>query len=426
MGSLQSDIPEEPTAPTDAQKRANIHEDEINLIDYFRVLWKRKYLVLIGSVLPALLVGLILFFSPRNYKVTYVYDLKDHGVYDVGGRSVYDVGGRSVYDVSNWNLDEKNYNVFLGGFYSEENLSKIVNSLRVNGLDRYAGLISGSGGREGLNKLVNFEVWPPYVNISKVKITDPAKLERIGQLKARLLNMTIVARAKEELPKIVSVIRNNIEDVIPVYSVKRGAIDAIRGYRAKMADIEENKFDLELTLKTNKSTLAKLKDVKPGISGQNEPYVTLQFDVGGRNEYLPLGYQIQAVETRIIELEENIRAAEEKYGYYEGVLALNKKLLSELNNKTSSPYTIQQVHLFLTDSVDGYEDEKIKDHLNSYIKRIENRMSASSPVTEKPKVCAVSRGTAKKSAIVFAISLMISLFVAFLLEGLQKSRTQMS
>ncbi len=84
--------------------------------------------------MPALIVGLILFFSPRNYEVTYVYDVKERSIYDMRGQSGYDTRNRS-YDVSNWNLDEKNYNVLLDRFYSEENLNKITNKLRENGVN---------------------------------------------------------------------------------------------------------------------------------------------------------------------------------------------------------------------------------------------------------------------------------------------------
>jgi uncharacterized protein involved in exopolysaccharide biosynthesis len=65
--------------PATGKESADIYEDEISLVDYVLILWKRKDLILPGSVLSALIVGLILFFSPRNYKVTYVYDVKDQG-----------------------------------------------------------------------------------------------------------------------------------------------------------------------------------------------------------------------------------------------------------------------------------------------------------------------------------------------------------
>ena len=60
-----------------ALEEANIYEDEINLIDYFGVFWKHKWFILLGSIIPTLLVGLIIFLLPRNYTITYTYDVKD-------------------------------------------------------------------------------------------------------------------------------------------------------------------------------------------------------------------------------------------------------------------------------------------------------------------------------------------------------------
>ena len=119
-------------------------------------------------------------------------------------------------------------------------------------------------------------------------------------------------------------------------------------------------------------------------------------------------------------------ANEKIYNYYKDLLALSEKLLAELKSKTSSYYTIQQFRLVLIDLIDSYENKKLKDYLNSYIKKIENRISISVPVTQKPKVYAVARGTVKRSGIVFAVSLMISIFASFLLEGLQKGRVEAS
>ena len=90
----------------EVQRETNTYEDEINLMDYFLVLWKRKWFIFLASVLPALIVGLAIFLWPRDYKVTYVYDVRE--------------------DVGSWNLNKKNYDVMLSRFYSEENLSKRI------------------------------------------------------------------------------------------------------------------------------------------------------------------------------------------------------------------------------------------------------------------------------------------------------------
>jgi len=430
MESLGSGTPNSEPVPTDVQGNAEIYKDEINLIDYLRVLCKHKGLILLGSVLPALIVGLILFFSPRNYKVTYVYDVKDQRTYDVKDQSGYDVGDGSIYDVksqsvyavSNWNLNEMNYNVLLGRFYSAGNINKIVNKLRENGLDEYAKRIQTAEPKD----FVEFTVLPPYMDLSEVKVTDPATLEKIRQLKALLLNMSIIARPKNDISKISLVIRDNLENVIPVYFAEEQLNATIRGYKARMADIEENRFNLELGLKIDKSILAKLENIKAGTSDKSESNVALQFDMREKTEYLPVEYQRQATESKTIQLEEQIAANEERYKYYKDLLTLNEKLSAEIRNKTTSYYTIQQFYSFLTDLAKNYEDRALKDYLNSYIKRIKNRISVSAPVTQKPKVYAVSKGTVKKTAITFVVLLMVTTFMAFLLEGIQKNRVQMS
>ena len=409
MGDLQKDVPNRPSTPMNVQEEEHPYEDEINLIDYFRVLWKRRHLILLVSVLPALFVGLILFFWPRDYKVTYTYDVNDRGGYGMGS----------------WNPDERNYNMLLVRFYSEENLDRIVNKLRENGLDRYAQLINRAKGKKDLEKFINFEVLPPYADLSKLQITqvtNASQLEEIRRLGTMLLNMTITARPANSISGISSVIRENFENVAPIYLIEEQLEALMRKHKAEMAGIEENEFTLELTLKSNKSALEKLRSVKGEVSEKSEGGVMLQFNVGGQNEYLPLGYQIQARESKIIEMEESIETNKARYDYLKNLLELDGKLSAELKNNASSFYTIRQFHAFLAGLVDRYESKELKDYLSSLIKKIENRISACVPITERPKIYAVSKGTVKKSAIVFVASLMISIFAAFLCEGIQKSR----
>ena len=111
MASLENDDSNKQMADNNAQEEANVYEDEINLMDYFFVLWKRKWFILLATLLPTLIIGIVLLVYPRTYKVTY------------------------VYDVSNWDISEKNYRVLCSRFYSEENLNKIIDELKKNKLD---------------------------------------------------------------------------------------------------------------------------------------------------------------------------------------------------------------------------------------------------------------------------------------------------
>lgn len=108
MASSQNDIPNDQPVPRNIWNKTDTYEDKIDLIDYFSVLWKRKYFIVLGSALPALFVGLIVFLSPRDYKVTCTYDT---------------------------GLDEKGCNVLLDQFSSAENVDKLVGGLKENEFD---------------------------------------------------------------------------------------------------------------------------------------------------------------------------------------------------------------------------------------------------------------------------------------------------
>ena len=147
----------------------------------------------------------------------------------------------------------------------------------------------------------------------------------------------------------------------------------------------------------------------------------LHLGVQSESEYLPLAYQIQAVETKVIELEGQIKADEQWYNYYKDLLVLNERILAELNDNLSSNYGIVEFKSFLVRLVENVEKQELKDYLNSYIKKIENRISVSAPVTEKPTIRPISKGAVKKNAVVFGVALILSIFASFLLEGFQKS-----
>jgi hypothetical protein len=439
MDDSQNGCPTQRPLSRNAQKEEGAAEDKIDLLDYLVVLWKRKNLVLLGSVLPALLVGGILFLSPRDYKVTYTYDVsdrsRDFSGTDATSRSKYsftmDVAERSRYalyaftaDVGNWNLDERSYNVLLDLFYSKENLDGLANTLQKESAAEYAKLMRGARRRLKQERLVEFKTLPSYIDLSKIKETDPAVLRSIRKLNAQLLNMTITARPKDKLPRICAVIRQNLEDELSVRLVAEQLGVAMRKLRSHMARIEGEKYALQLDLAKNKSVVAKFKNIELETASRAGSGVVLQFDLGTRSDFLPIEHQIQTVEMKIIELEETFKNNEKEYEYYRDLLGLNEKFFAVLENGAVSGYTLQHFYSFLVEFAEQVEKQELRDYLGSYIKSVENRMAASIPVTEQPSIYAVSNNTVKKSVIVFAACLIISMFAAFLLEGLQRIRVE--
>ncbi|MCD6392972.1 MAG: hypothetical protein J7M40_05645, partial [Planctomycetes bacterium] len=336
------------------------------------VVWRHKYLIIAGSILPTLVIGLILFSGTRQYKLTYTY--------------------------SNWKLDDKSFEMFLDGFYSGENLDRIIRKLKDKGFEKYAVSIGNAGGRKSLQGLMLFEVWPPYMNISKMKEKDASEMGELQKLTSLLDKMTVTAEPQSDVAAIASIVRNNVENVTPLFDIERELIAEINEYKTKMALIEENRFDLELLLKTKTNVLAQLKDIKVEVSDTNETNFALQFNIGDRSEYLPLGYHIRAAEIGIVELKENVRQGEEKYAYYKELVALNEKLLAEIRSSNSSEYTVGHFHSFLSDLAGSSEKPGVEDYLAAYIKKLENRMLSRVPVTDTPKTYSLAGVLARRPA----------------------------
>ncbi|MHC4228395.1 MAG: hypothetical protein ACYSW0_13300 [Planctomycetota bacterium] len=420
MASSQNNFRNGRALPKNVQEKVGTNEDEIDLTEYLRILWKRKYLIVAGSALPSLLFGLFFFFSPSDYKVIYNYDVDQESYtvlpdrFDGADKHAQEISkadihlessgelltmtvsqGKLAAEAEEDELDEKDHRILIDRFNSAENLDKLIAKLRESRPDERA------------RKMPRADI----------------RLESTGAL----LAMTIVGRPRKDLQKICSIARENFENVIPIYSVKEELSNSIVRFRAAMADIEKSRFSRMLELKRKKAILAKLKNAGPTDSNGIPAGVILHFDnVSQNSEYLPLPYQVQAADATIINIEEIIVADQEKYNYYESLLDLNERLLAEVRGKASSHYTIQDFHSFLTDIIGEHENEELADYLHAYIKHIENMISTNIPIVEKPMVHPVPKLAVKKTAVLFAALLLIATLTAFLLEAVQQKQAPAS
>ena len=239
MAGSENDSAKKQTTDNDVKEESSIYEDEINLLDYFVVLWKRKWFVFIASVLPPLVVGLAIFIGPRDYKIAYTYNME---------------------------LDENAFKILENKFYSTENLEKLAEKLQASGFNKYTKRIEEVETNEGLKWSVSFEISPSYFEViepSKSKYSD--ELQKFQQATGSLLIMHVGAQSKENIREIASVCRNNFEQIIPLYSEKEQLNNKIISFKEKMAGIEEARYTLDLELERKKATLEKLK--KSGSEG---------------------------------------------------------------------------------------------------------------------------------------------------------------
>jgi len=388
----------EPPQDATAKQQQHVHAESVPIGQtglgwVIRLLWKRKYLILPASVILALIVGASIFFGPREYKITYSY--------------------------TGFDLDNAAYEIFLQRFYSTENIARIITALKAQGLDKYAAKVAEAN-KGSLGKLFEFGVGPPYMDLSKIEITDPVEAEEIRKLPTQMLSITIAAESKADLPRVASVLRSNIQDIMPMYSLKQEAIRTICNLRRDLSEIGGQRFDLKLTLKTNNALARRLRKIDVTADGK-EDKITIQFNISDKGEFMPLPYQIRAVEAKIISLEEGINANDAKYDYYKELCLLWESVLEELNKHEFADYTIQRYQSFLTSLIPTCQKEEIRDYLTSYIRGIDNIIHLSVPIVNQPRIYATGRKTIKKTAIAFVIAFAISSLVALASEALGKS-----
>ncbi|MHC4617546.1 MAG: hypothetical protein ACYTEQ_07305 [Planctomycetota bacterium] len=388
MGSDAEDSQANPLQQKSSGQETGTLEDEIDLMDYFRVLWRRKYLTLLGSILPASIVGLLLVSLPTEYRVRYIYALAPI---------------------------EADYNMLVDTFYSAENFGRIRTKLREHGIREYAGKICKTKVELGASPLHS----PTTIEKDKKKSKDAPETV------PTLVTLSITGGPEGDMQKIGRVIRENLEKVVPMHLVRFQLKNAIAGFKAGMAEMEESRFELGLDLESKRAVLAKLRTAESGSSNKTAGGIILQVtDLKKNTEYLPLAYQIEVTQSNIITLEETIKANQRRYGYYAALVNLNEKLLQHLQNKMRSYYTIEEFHSFITGLADDDRDPNATGYVRAYLKRIENMISTTAPYSERSAATPVAKGTARKVAVVFAVSLMISILAAFLLEGIQKSRAK--
>lgn len=394
MASSDSDTESSRSLSTNAGGKADTSSDEIDLVDYLTVLWRRKYFIALGAVLPSLLVFSFSYFSPGDCRVTYTYDIRSvekDPVALLGGFGRAEAPDELDPVSGSDELPGIGYTTVPDRFYSDENLDKLAAKLKESGLGDYAQRISRA-------------------NV-QLEISETS------------LAITVTGGRAEDIQRISSIVRDNLEKVIPLYFVKEHLSGEVARFKSEMAGIEENRFDLQLELERKKAVLARLKTLVPTDPGMALGGLVLHFDsVRENSEYLPLPYQVQATDANIINVEETIRANQEKYSYYGELLSLDEMLLKEVRNKTSSYYTVEEFRSFLTRLAGDYEGSELRHYLSAYVKRIENVISASAPIVERPGVYLVPKGTLRKTGIVFVGLLMMTTFGAFLLEAAEKGR----
>ncbi len=389
---MKNDISNSRKTTENRREQSCNQNNEINLVDYLRIILKRKYFIFSCSVLPALLFGIILFISPKNCKVTYNYDLRQENKelkILLDKLNDFENPNKLIAELEKDEIPARDRKILLESFFDSENLNKLAAELKQNGFDEYARELSGEKIQTGISNT--------------------------------LLTMTVNGKSGEDIEKISSIVRDNFETNLLTYAAKQELSSNISILKTRIADIEGNRFSIELELDNQKTILTKLKNMASADTNKIRDGIVLQFDNAYENRaFLPWEYQARAAEANIIYIEETIKSNLKKTSHCKTLIELNEKLLNDL--RKSAPGNTLEFNSFLINMKGNYQNTEFENYVNSYINELENAISAYTPLIENPKIVFASKSILKKSTIIFILLLIISMFLAFLLEAAQKNR----
>jgi hypothetical protein len=345
-------------------------------------------LVIGGPLLVAGVAALLLYVWPRKLRATFVYERP---------------------------LTESEYNVLVRRFQSSENLDKLRDRLRQSGLTDYAEKVSAARLEQSLERLVQFSVSPAYPK--RLITTDPTTSERISSFEAQLLSIEITGDANHDLPAIAAVITGNFESVLPMYEIRNDLKDQVQQHKTQAAQIEDNRFSLSLELQKEQARLEKLKSLDETPQEAVDAGVLLQFtDVDNSRHFLPLSYQVRAVQANIIDLQETLANDERLYAYTLQILDLGQELLDTVERQLLTYYTVDEFFDLLDEKLSACEDAAVEDFLRAYKRKTENLVLVNTRAGESPVVYRVSKHIVSRAVLAFVVSLMVAVFVAVLLE----------
>jgi len=396
MTEPQQIAPTEDTASTRPDIGAAPPPQDPAGLRHVRLLWKHRFLILVGSLLPAALLACVVQAWPRRYTTTFVYERP---------------------------LMESEYNVLLRRFYSSENLDKIAGRLREEGANGYATKLEGTETEQALEKLIRFRVSPAYP--TRLQTTDPTTSEDISKFKAQLLSIEIAGDSDDNMRAVSEVITANFENVLPIYDIRNDLIESIQEFEELAAKIADNRFTMTVELQKETTRLEKLASLADAPAETAQSNVVLQFtEVAESREFLPLPLQRNAVQAKIIDLQETLSSDEEVYRYYLKVLELNGRLLSEIEGKLLVYYTVPEFLAFLNEQLQACQDNTLVDYLRSYIRKTQSLTLVNTRAGEQPIVYPVAKHVLKRGVLALIVSLMIMIFIAVVLEYGQERRRQ--
>ncbi len=281
----------------------------MDLLQLIEALWRKRLFLALFAGVPALLFGLWIFLSPRAHRARLIYPME---------------------------LTATDFQRLADRFYGGDNLRQLIADMEAKGLKDWPESLRLAETRAELSKQIALQITPNYVDFNEranLKLSLDRSwaenVEKIEQLRARMLEIHLFGGSADELAAALAVVRHNFEAELPLRELQDGLLQRRYTLNNQLVANEQERAYKADELLTATRTRDSLAAADGGRSLSGAPAVTLQLDEKEReSDHLPLSLQREIYAAQVALLSERVEAAKRQYAL--------KRLEAELVGEVST------------------------------------------------------------------------------------------
>ncbi|MDO9530504.1 MAG: Wzz/FepE/Etk N-terminal domain-containing protein [Syntrophales bacterium] len=418
----------------DPQSYPPYYEDEINLIDYLRVIWKWKWLVVAGTLICAVVAAVISLQMPRIYEVSMMIEPGIAGIKNGGFiyiDSAENISGKIGEGIYNRRIEEalslgplKARVKFKSVVVKKANIIKVTSQWQEGNTDL---------GVKGTRQIIRF------LSDDYAKIIEQRKGDYDNQIFMKQSEINEIGTKRKDIDKQILMKQNEIskvetqgKDIDKQIKLELSEIEKIRNEikmkQATLGNIEQRKGELQEEIKGVKDNTEKivqqqgalLKDERPGKDLSLLLYsTTIQQNVSYfnqlTNQLYDLGTREKTIETEVDRLSKRIDDIKT------GIERLNLSKMEGLQAKIYDIKTeIEKIKLHKTEGLQTKIDD-IKAQINTL--NLEKELISNIKIIQEPEVSLHPVKPKKKQIVLLAgfASLFMFVFLAFFIEYIRNA-----
>jgi hypothetical protein len=375
--------------------------DEISFSQYLHDIWRAKWIILAGAALAALgmLVGLLL--VPRDYSLDYTFDLRSRSLHSAQVRKL------------------------LAWTYGQEDVQRLVRLLESQGRQAYARKLARRASRpDQLAKMLDLDTVPYYLHPQyalDVQKANPALLEQITASSLQLLVLRVSSDNKDLTAQVGPTLERDLQASLARGLFLEHVDSLVSECRSQISALHDQGVVLAEDLRQAKAVHAALSQIPPQPVGGTAGPVVLNFDLGGKGEFLPLATQVTASQVRLIEIQEKQVRHDRDLAFQQARLGLLTQLRGQLTGLPPDQ-SIVRVREYLQQARAGQEGAALADVAASLLSAHEDLVATLEPVNPQPRILTGSLKIPQRVGLTLAGTLVALTLLVWLAAVLRRSQ----